>query len=170
MKKIQGLWRGEVGAGISHSLLQNPKKTPNIKIICGHKQRGYEEKTELEKMPLEMTTISHSKTSNNTWRQLKAPENNSRWRWAENTSTQRRAKYGKERKISGNSAKEWENRNPTRLFRMSGEDTKLGGVKMGNGWENRMGNNNYTTDYGGWWVEMRAQGHKWEENRKWVRE
>ena len=89
MKKIQGLWRGEGEAGILHSLLQNPKKTPNMKIKYGHKQRGiwrkdrggYGEKTELEK-----TTISHPKTpnntkrSNNTRKQLKAPKNNSRWR------------------------------------------------------------------------------------------
>ena len=40
-----------------------------------------------------------------------------------------KAKYGKERKISGNSVKERENRNPTRLSRMSGEDTKLWGEK-----------------------------------------
>ena len=66
-----------------------PEKTPNMKIKYGHKQRGiwrkdrggYGEKTELEK-----TTISHpktpnnTKTSNNTRRQLKALENNSRWR------------------------------------------------------------------------------------------
>ena len=47
---------------------------------------GYGEKTELEKMPLEKTTISHPKTpnnmktSNNTRKQLKTPKNNSRWR------------------------------------------------------------------------------------------
>ena len=57
-----------------------PEKTPNMKIKYRHKQRGYEEKIELEKMPLEMVTISHPKTTNNTRRQLKAPENNSRWR------------------------------------------------------------------------------------------
>ena len=57
-----------------------PEKTPNMKIKYGHKQRGYEEKTELKKMPLEMVTIFHPKTTNNTQRQLKAPENNSRWR------------------------------------------------------------------------------------------
>ena len=57
-----------------------PEKTPNMKIKYGHKQRGYEEKTELEKMPPEMVTISHpktpnnTKTSNNTRRQLKTPE------------------------------------------------------------------------------------------------
>ena len=86
MKKIQGLWRGEGEAGILHSLLQNPKKTPNMKIKYGHKQRRYEEKTELKKMSPETATISHPKTpnntkrSNNTRRQLKAPKNNSRWR------------------------------------------------------------------------------------------
>ena len=40
MKKIQGLWIGG-GAGISYSLLQNPKKTPNMKTKYGHNQRGY---------------------------------------------------------------------------------------------------------------------------------
>ena len=71
-----------------------PEKSPNMKIKYGHKQRwirrknrgGYGEKTELEKMPIKKTIISHpktpnnTKTSNNTRRQLKAPENNSRWR------------------------------------------------------------------------------------------
>ena len=32
-----------------------PEKTPNMKIKYGHKQRRYEEKTELEKMPPENT-------------------------------------------------------------------------------------------------------------------
>ena len=47
-------------------------------------RKGYEEKTELGKMPPETAIISHPKTpnnmktSNNTRRQLKAPENNSR--------------------------------------------------------------------------------------------
>ena len=51
-----------------------PEKTLNMKIKYGHKQRGYEEKTELEKMPPGMVTMSHPKTTNNTRRQLKAPE------------------------------------------------------------------------------------------------
>ena len=51
-----------------------PEKTLNMKIKYGHKQRGYEEKTELEKMPPGMVTMSHPKTTNNTQRQLKAPE------------------------------------------------------------------------------------------------
>ena len=45
-----------------------PEKTPNMKIKYGHKQRGYEEKTKLEKMPPETATISHPKTPNNTKR------------------------------------------------------------------------------------------------------
>ena len=135
MKKIQGLWRGEGRTGILHSLLQNLKKPQIWKLNMDINRGGYREKTELEKMPLEKTTISHpktpnnTKTSNNTWRQLKAPENNSRWRWTENTSTWRRVEYGEERKIWGKSAKNGENNYPTRLWRMSGEDTKLGGEK-----------------------------------------
>ena len=68
------------GSGSIALFTSKLKKTPNMKIKYGHKQRGYEEKTELEKMPPEMVTISHPKTTNNTRRQLKAPENNSRWR------------------------------------------------------------------------------------------
>ena len=36
-----------------------------------------------------------------------------------------KAEYGEKRKILGNSIKEGENRNLTRLSRMSGKDTKL---------------------------------------------
>ena len=39
-----------------------------MKIKYGHKQRRYEEKTELEKMSPETATISHPKTPNNTKR------------------------------------------------------------------------------------------------------
>ena len=145
---------------------------------------GYEEKTKLGKMAPETATISNpktpnnTKTSNNTRRQLKAPENNSQWRWAENTSTRRRPKYGETRKIWGNLAKKWKKQQPdpavedewrryqirggggrngkngreqernnysVRQWRMTGEESKLSGEKTRNGWENRMGNNNYTS-------------------------
>ena len=65
MKKIQGLWRGRGRSGNIALITSKPEKTPNMKIKYRHKQRGYEEKTELEKMPPEMVTISHPKTTNN---------------------------------------------------------------------------------------------------------
>ena len=74
------------GSGNITLFTSKPEKTPNMKIKYGHKQRGYEEKTKFEKMSPETATISHpktpnnTKTSNNTQRQLKALENNSRWR------------------------------------------------------------------------------------------
>ena len=123
------------GSGNIALFTSKPQKSQIWKLNMDINRGGYGEKTELEKMPLEKTTISHlktpnnTKTSNNTRRQLKAPENNSRWRWTENTSTWRRAEYGEERKIWGNSAKKGENNYPTRLRTMSGEDTKLGGEK-----------------------------------------
>ena len=57
------------GSGNITLLTSKPeKKTPNMKIKYGHKQRRYEEKTELEKMSPETATISHPKTPNNTKR------------------------------------------------------------------------------------------------------
>ena len=75
--------------------------------------KGDTKKARTQKDVPETATISYpktpnnTKTSNNTQRQLKAPENNSRWRYL------RRVEYGEERKISGNSVKNGENRNST---------------------------------------------------------
>ena len=145
------------GAGILHSLLQNPKKPQIWKLNMDINRGGYGEKREVKKMPPETARISHpktlnnTKTFNNTRRQLKTPENNNQWRWAENISTRRRAEYEEKRKIWENSTKEEENSYPTRLWRMSEEDSKLGeGRGEREKGENTRGGTTTWSDYGRW--------------------